>query len=71
MRFPVKFKNDIVGYVTLSENKNDIIIHSECNYTSNDILRLFAKTDEKTINLGVLEPKNNSMYLNKKLKKMF
>ena len=69
MRFPVKFKNDIVGYVKLSENKNDIIIHSECNYTSNDILRLFAKTDEKTINLGVLEPKNNSMYLNKKLKK--
>ena len=32
MRFPVKFKNDIVGYVTVSENKNDIIIHSECNY---------------------------------------
>lgn len=64
MRFPVKLKNDIVGYVTISENN----IIAECNYNSNDILRLFAKTDDKIINLGVLEPYNNSMCLNRKIK---
>ncbi len=70
MRFDVKLKNDTVGYVTVSENKNDIIINSECNYTSNDILRLFAKTNDKIINLGVLEPNsNNLMCLNRKIKR--
>lgn len=65
MNFPVKLKNDTVGYITVSENN----IYAECKYNSSDILRLFAKTDDKIINLGVLEPKGNLMCLNRKIKK--
>lgn len=59
MRFPVMLKNNTVGYITVLENE----IYSRCEYTSNDILRLFAQTNENIINLGVLEPSEDNKYM--------
>ncbi len=70
MRFPIKLKENTVGYITVLENNNNIIIDAECQYSSDDILRLFAKTGESIVNLGVLEPsENNTMCLKRKIKK--
>lgn len=67
MNFPIYLKSNIVGNVYITQNNNKLNLYAECEYTCDDILRLFCKEGNGKISkIGVLEPlKNGKMYISK------
>lgn len=71
MDFSVFYREKVCGIVSACDDDMFVVLTANCDIISLNISRIFLKSDDIEINLGVLMPKNGRYVLKKRIPKSY